>query len=50
MQLSIRPIVSVDSDSLKRDLPFTLKDLKNAIPDYCFEPSVSRSLSYFFLD
>jgi omega-3 fatty acid desaturase (delta-15 desaturase) len=32
------------------ELPFTLQDLKNAIPDYCFEPSVGRSLAYFLLD
>ncbi len=30
--------------------PFTLQQLKAAIPAYCFEPSVSRSLAYFFLD
>ena len=34
----------------KSELPFTLKDLKTAIPDYCFQPSAWRSLSYFFLD
>lgn len=33
-----------------RELPFTLQDLRNAIPSYCFEPSVSKSLAYFFLD
>ena len=32
------------------ELPFTLKDLKAAIPAYCFAPSVSKSLAYFFLD
>jgi acyl-lipid omega-3 desaturase len=32
------------------ELPFTLQDLKSAIPSYCFEPAVGRSLSYFFLD
>jgi len=32
------------------ELPFTLKDLKAAIPAHCFEPSIARSLSYFFLD
>ncbi len=32
------------------DVPFTLQDLKAAIPAYCFEPSVWKSLSYFFLD
>lgn len=32
------------------ELPFTLQQLKAAIPAYCFEPSVGKSLSYFFLD
>lgn len=33
-----------------QELPFSLKDLKEAIPAYCFQPSVAKSLSYFFLD
>ncbi|MGB3298457.1 MAG: fatty acid desaturase [Phormidesmis sp.] len=49
MQLSTRPIFS-PSDSEEAALPFTLKDLKDAIPDYCFQPSTGRSLAYFFLD
>jgi acyl-lipid omega-3 desaturase len=32
------------------ELPFTLQDLKAAIPAYCFEPSIGKSLAYFFLD
>ena len=32
------------------ELPFTLKDLRNAIPDQCFKPNTWRSLAYFFLD
>ena len=32
------------------ELPFTLKDLRNAIPDRCFQPNTLRSLAYFFLD
>lgn len=32
------------------ELPFTLQQLKAAIPAQCFEPSTSRSLAYFFLD
>jgi acyl-lipid omega-3 desaturase len=39
-----------DSSSRKGELPFTLQDLRNAIPAYCFEPSTFRSLAYFFLD
>jgi omega-3 fatty acid desaturase (delta-15 desaturase) len=30
--------------------PFTLQQLKAAIPAECFQPSTGRSLSYFFLD
>lgn len=32
------------------ELPFTLQQLKAAIPAYCFQPHVGKSLSYFFLD
>ncbi len=32
------------------ELPFTLQDIRAAIPARCFEPSVWRSLAYFFLD
>ncbi|NJN30051.1 MAG: fatty acid desaturase [Synechococcales cyanobacterium RM1_1_8] len=31
-------------------LPFTLQDVREAIPDFCFEPSAFRSLAYFALD
>jgi omega-3 fatty acid desaturase (delta-15 desaturase) len=41
---------TVDASSASETLPFTLQDLKASIPAYCFEPSVWRSLSYFFLD
>ena len=58
MQLSTRPIathspapdLSLTDSRQKSELPFTLKDVKDAIPDYCFEPSPGRSLAYFFLD
>ncbi|MEM8780428.1 MAG: fatty acid desaturase [Cyanobacteria bacterium P01_G01_bin.49] len=32
------------------DLPFTLQDVKNAIPAYCFESSALKSLTYFVWD
>lgn len=32
------------------DLPFTLQDVREAIPPQCFEPSTWRSLAYFFWD
>ncbi len=31
-------------------VPFTLQDVRQAIPARCFEPSTARSLAYFFLD
>ncbi|MBD1937743.1 DUF3474 domain-containing protein [Microcoleus sp. FACHB-68] len=38
------------SSTRTAELPFTLQDLKAAIPASCFEPSIWKSLSYFFLD
>ncbi len=32
------------------DLPFTIKQLKNAIPPHCFQPSLFRSFSYLLMD
>ncbi len=32
------------------DLPFTLQDVREAIPAHCFESSAIRSLAYFFWD
>ncbi len=32
------------------ELPFTLAQLKSAIPSYCFNPQNRKSLFYFFLD
>jgi omega-3 fatty acid desaturase (delta-15 desaturase) len=34
----------------KTNLPFTLQDLKTAIPAECFQPSLIKSLYYFFRD
>ncbi|MEM9772913.1 MAG: fatty acid desaturase, partial [Cyanobacteria bacterium P01_D01_bin.73] len=31
-------------------LPFTVKQVRDAIPPECFQPSLMRSMSYFFLD
>ena len=54
MQTITRPSGSADPFSSEnpsiKELPFTLKDIREAIPEHCFEPSVGRSLSYFFLD
>jgi acyl-lipid omega-3 desaturase len=47
MQILIDPQQENRTDS---ELPFTLQQLKAAIPAYCFEPSTRRSLAYFFLD
>jgi acyl-lipid omega-3 desaturase len=44
------PSAASASSKRSEELPFTLQDLKAAIPAYCFEPSVGRSLFYFFLD
>ena len=32
------------------DLPFTLQDIREAIPPHCFESSAIKSLAYFFWD
>lgn len=39
-----------DQFSRSEQLPFSIQDLRNAIPAQCFEPSAARSLFYFFLD
>ncbi|HEY9825073.1 MAG TPA: fatty acid desaturase [Stenomitos sp.] len=39
-----------DPSNRRGELPFTLQDLRKAIPSACFEPSTARSLAYFFLD
>jgi acyl-lipid omega-3 desaturase len=38
------------SSNRKSELPFTLQDLRAAIPAHCFEPSTGRSIAYFLLD
>ena len=49
MQLQSPPINPTNSPPSPNP-PFTLQDVKAAIPPDCFEPSVWRSLAYFFLD
>jgi acyl-lipid omega-3 desaturase len=46
------PSISTVRDEFFRSeqLPFSIQDLRNAIPAQCFEPSAGRSLYYFFLD
>lgn len=42
---------SVNEDEHQQHLaPFTVKDLKDAIPPHCFDRSLVKSFSYFFLD
>jgi len=55
VQLNISPSeanLSPQSEAKRgnRDLPFTLQDVRSAIPEHCFQPSTVRSLAYFFLD
>jgi acyl-lipid omega-3 desaturase len=38
--------VQTSTVSKGRDLPFSLADVRAAIPDYCFQPKTWRSLSY----
>jgi acyl-lipid omega-3 desaturase len=49
---TIKNIESRPSPSqLNREfLPFTLQDVRNAIPKHCFVPSTAKSLTYFFWD
>jgi omega-3 fatty acid desaturase (delta-15 desaturase) len=44
------PLVSPPTACSDKDLPFTLSDLRAAIPAECFQPNTGRSLAYFFLD
>lgn len=48
IQFNQNPPVKSSQDAEK--LPFTLQDLKAAIPAECFEPNVVKSLYYFFRD
>jgi omega-3 fatty acid desaturase (delta-15 desaturase) len=41
------PVPQAFTDS---GLPFSLQDLKNAIPEECFQPSAWRSIAYFLRD
>lgn len=42
--------LSQGSSAADSGLPFTLQDLKNAIPAHCFQPSAWRSIAYFLWD
>ncbi|MBD1828630.1 DUF3474 domain-containing protein [Microcoleus vaginatus GB1-A2] len=46
----LNPASNQGSSSRTAELPFTLQDIKAAIPAHCFEPSAWKSLAYFFLD
>jgi omega-3 fatty acid desaturase (delta-15 desaturase) len=48
--IALSESAEIDSTLHVTDLPFTLQDLKASIPAYCFEPSLGRSLAYFFWD
>ncbi|MEM6591787.1 MAG: fatty acid desaturase, partial [Cyanobacteria bacterium P01_C01_bin.73] len=52
MPLSTPPAVEIQSSlpDLSEELPFTIKDLRLAIPNECFTPSTFKSLAYFSLD
>lgn len=41
---------SVSPVRVRQDLPFTLADVRAAIPDHCFQPNTARSLAYAFWD
>ena len=45
---NIPPACEISEDTTK--LPFTLQNLKAAIPAECFQPNVIKSLFYFFRD
>lgn len=38
------------SSTAREQLPFTLQDVRSAIPTHCFQSNLRRSLSYLFLD
>jgi acyl-lipid omega-3 desaturase len=42
---------TIANPRLQREfLPFTLQDVRQAIPEHCFKPNTFRSLAYFSLD
>lgn len=41
---------SLSAPIAREQLPFTLQDIREAIPAHCFRPNTARSLAYFALD
>lgn len=50
MSLNLISPTDVKSPLEREFLPFTLQDVRRAIPAHCFQPNHWRSLSYFFFD
>jgi acyl-lipid omega-3 desaturase len=50
VQSILKPETSAVSNLQRENLPFTLQDIRQAIPAHCFKRSAIRSLSYFFRD
>ncbi|HEY9850604.1 MAG TPA: fatty acid desaturase [Leptolyngbyaceae cyanobacterium] len=48
--IDLNTFPQAESSDLSAELPFTLSQLKSAIPPQCFEPSIPKSLFYLFLD
>ena len=46
----IEPVNQNGSEFERERLPFTIQDVRAAIPKYCFEPSTWKSLAYFGRD
>ena len=56
-KVQTKPVISLGEpckepspSSSRQDLPFTLADVRAAIPDHCFQPNTARSLAYALWD